>query len=63
MSLYPGDAVVFFAHWSTWRGMRGRVVDRKPGLWVLIDGDQHPVAVSDREVVRDESELHMGGAE
>lgn len=53
MKLYPRDRVLFFASWSTWRGMRGSVVDRGPGLWVLIDGDTHPVAVSASEVVRD----------
>ncbi len=63
MSLYPGDLVTFFAAWSSWRGERGRVVDNGPGLWVLIDGDLHPVAVSESEVVRVESVRHVGGAE
>jgi hypothetical protein len=64
MNLYPGDPVVFFASWSTWRGMSGRVVRHSlPGIWVLIDGDAQPVAVSTSEVIRDESEHHMGGAE
>ena len=57
--MYAGDRVVFFASWSTWRGMRGRVVANGPGLWVLIDGDTHPVAVRASEVVRVESESHM----
>lgn len=51
----PGSRVVFFAAWSTWRGMHGRVVDRSPGLWVLIDGDKHPVAVSSAEVIPEEA--------
>ncbi len=64
MNLYPADRVMFFAAWSTWRGMRGRVVDRRPGLWVLIDGDTQPVAVSTSEVVRDEaSSTSLTGAE
>ncbi len=62
--MYAGDRVVFFAPWSTWRGMRGRVTKTHPGLWVLIDGDTHPVAVSSAEVVKDEpSHVSMTGAE
>jgi hypothetical protein len=58
-----GERVVFFAAWSTWRGMKGRVVERGPGLWVLIDGDRFAVAVSDREVVEDTDEVTLTGAE
>jgi hypothetical protein len=62
--MYPGDRVLFFAPWSSWRGMRGRVVKHGLGLWVPIDGDAHPVAVSASEVVRDEpSMVSMTGAE
>ncbi len=58
-----GQRVVFFAAWSTWRGMKGRVVAKGLGLWVLIDGDTHAVAVSDREVVEDTDGLTLTGAE
>jgi hypothetical protein len=57
--MYPGDRVTFFASWSTWRGMHGRIVPNGPGLWVLIDGDTKPVAVNASEVVCVESESHM----
>jgi hypothetical protein len=62
--LYVNDRVVFFAQWSTWRGMKGCVTKTAPGLWVLIDGDVFPVAVSASEVVRDESStMNLTGAE
>ena len=63
MTFYVNDRIVFFAQWSTWRGMTGRVTATKPGLWVLIDGDTQPVAVTDREIVREPSAHHIGGAE
>ena len=64
MKLCAGQRVVFFAAWSTWRGMKGRVADTgRPGTWVLIDGDVHPVAVSDREVVEDTDGVTLTGAE
>lgn len=62
--LYVNDRVIFFAKWSTWRGMRGRVTKTTPGVWVLVDGDTHPVAVSGSEIVRDEvSQINMTGCE
>lgn len=60
---YVGDRVEFFAQWSTWRGLHGEVKTAHPGLWVLIDGDTHPVAVSDREIIHEPSTRHLGGAE
>ncbi len=63
--MYLGDRVTFFAAWSTWRGLRGTVTKVRPGLWVLIDGDTHPVAVSasEVEVARTDTEINMSGAE
>lgn len=44
------DRVEFHAMWSSFFGLRGKVVSTTPRLMVLIDGDRHPVAVGDREV-------------
>lgn len=63
MTFYVGDRVSFFAAWSTWRGERGTVTAVGPNLWVRIDGDTYPVAVDTSEVVRDEQQDHVGGAE
>ncbi len=60
----PGDRVVVVAHWSTFRGMRGRVVATSPHLMILIDDDKYPIRVGTREVVVDEpSTVNMTGAE
>ena len=61
----PERRVVFFSHWSSWHGERGRVVDTgRPGLWVLIDGDTAPVAVSVGECIpEDESTVRMVAGE
>ncbi len=60
----PGDRVVVVAHWSTFRGMRGRVVATMPHLMILIDDDKYPIRVGTREVVVDEpSTVNMTGAE
>jgi ribosomal protein L24 len=50
-----GDRVVVVAHWSSFRGMRGEVVQVTPHTMVLIDGDTYPIRVGDREIAKETS--------
>ncbi len=58
-----GDRVEVVASWSTFRGMRGRVVETAPRLMVVLDDDPRAIAVGHREVIAVGSERHIGGAE
>jgi hypothetical protein len=57
-----GDRVMVFAAWSSWRGRRGTVVEARP-LWVRLDGDDKPLAMSAREacVIPEQSTRDLGG--
>lgn len=49
-----GDRVIVFASWSSWKGQRGTVVEPCP-LWVRLDGEGEPMAMSLAEVIPEES--------
>lgn len=44
-----GDRVIVFGRHCSWKGQRGTVVVDRP-LWVRIDGDAQPIAMSLNEV-------------
>ncbi len=59
-----GDPVIVTAHWSSFRGMRGRVTQTSPHLMILIERDTYPIRVGVREVTVDEpSTVNLTGAE
>ncbi len=59
-----GDRVLFVAPWSSYRAQYAEVVTPPPGLMVLLDGDQIPIAARADEVIPDApSEISMTGAE
>ncbi len=61
--LYVGDRVRVVAAWSSFVGMSGVVTATRPHLMVRLDGDRHPIRVSDSEVMPDFREISMTGAE
>lgn len=59
-----GDTVLVVAEWSSFHGMRGRVVQVDPYLAIAVGGDPRPIRVGEREVVRCAlPEQHHAGAE
>ncbi len=59
-----GDRVRVVAHWSSFVGMKGRVVSTSPHLMVRLDGDTYPLRIEEPSVVIDEpSEISLTGAE
>jgi hypothetical protein len=62
--IYVGDRVLVVAHWSSFRGMRGKVTQTTPYLMVRLDGDRYSMRIEEPSVVRDEpSTLSLTGAE
>ena len=59
-----GQRVVVVASWSSFCGMRGKVMQVSPHLMVHLDGDAFPMRFGDREVAPDESgQVSMTGCE
>lgn len=58
-----GERVIVIAPWSTFRGERGVVVQTRPHLMVRLDDDPRPLRMGDGEVIAEQSERHIGGAE
>lgn len=48
--------VIVFAPHNSFRGQRGRVVQRDPYLMVLLDGERLPMRFEPNEIVPEESE-------
>jgi hypothetical protein len=44
-----GDRIIVFSDRCSWKGQRGTVIEPRP-LWVKIDGDDQPIAMSLSEV-------------
>ena len=53
--MMAGDRVVIHALWSSFVGMRGRVIRAGDPMYVLIDGDRLPVCVHPLECIPEEA--------
>jgi hypothetical protein len=62
MRFRVGDRVSVNAHWSSFYGMRARVVETRPVLMILIDGDRLPIRVGEQEIL-EEADTTLTGAE
>jgi hypothetical protein len=58
-----GEPVEFVARWSSFFGMRGRVVQVDPFPMITVGDDPRPIRVGAREVIPVDEPQHIGGAE
>lgn len=60
---YVGERVIVVGRGTSYRGMRGRVDEVEPRLMVLLDGETRAMHFGEFEVVAEQSERCIGGAE
>jgi hypothetical protein len=58
-----GDRVTVFSGWSSFRGCMGKIVQLKPYVMVLLDGEDKPMAFGTSEIVEESNPRHVGGSE
>jgi hypothetical protein len=60
---YVGEPVIVVATWSSFRGRKGVVTQVTPFVMVQLEGEAFPLRMGAGEVVAEQSERHVGGAE